>query len=185
MTSTNSSFFLSCSYWRRWERESLTRLRGSSRRPGEDTMPGRNMNKWERRVSNGGLSWSFFRFCKFNIVTVIVCVQPLLWLVASDILYNSKERRRNSINRNFVGDYLGLEQRPELRQFLAKRERVDFADSVTKFDRRFKVKLFELTLHHVTDGQSTNIHFLISFSLANFTISTSAQVLHQYSRIFP
>uniref|UniRef100_A0A8C3AT49 Osteoclast-stimulating factor 1 n=1 Tax=Cyclopterus lumpus TaxID=8103 RepID=A0A8C3AT49_CYCLU len=57
---------------------------------------------------------------------------------ASDILYNSKERRKNSINRNFVGDYLGLEQRPELRQFLAKRERVDFADSVNKFDRRFK-----------------------------------------------
>ncbi|XP_041863106.1 unconventional myosin-If [Melanotaenia boesemani] len=57
---------------------------------------------------------------------------------ASDILYNSKERRKNSINRNFVGDYLGLEQRPELRQFLTKRERVDFADSVNKFDRRFK-----------------------------------------------
>ncbi|KAM8873575.1 unconventional myosin-If [Spinachia spinachia] len=57
---------------------------------------------------------------------------------ASDILHNSKERRKNSINRNFVGDYLGLEQRPELRQFLAKRERVDFADSVNKFDRRFK-----------------------------------------------
>ncbi|XP_063056781.1 unconventional myosin-If [Engraulis encrasicolus] len=57
---------------------------------------------------------------------------------ASDILYNSKERRRNSINRNFVGDYLGMEDRPELRQFLAKRERVDFADSVNKFDRRFK-----------------------------------------------
>lgn len=58
---------------------------------------------------------------------------------ASDILYNSKERRKNSINRNFVGDYLGLEQRPELRQFLAKRERVDFAASVDKLDRRFKV----------------------------------------------
>ncbi|XP_074490931.1 unconventional myosin-If [Sebastes fasciatus] len=57
---------------------------------------------------------------------------------ASDILYNSKERRKNSINRNFVGDYLGLEQKPELRQFLSKRERVDFADSVNKFDRRFK-----------------------------------------------
>ncbi|KAL4634760.1 unconventional myosin-If-like [Arapaima gigas] len=42
---------------------------------------------------------------------------------ASDILYNFKERRRNSINRNFVGDYLGMEERPELRQFLAKRER--------------------------------------------------------------
>ncbi|CAJ1060943.1 unconventional myosin-If [Xyrichtys novacula] len=57
---------------------------------------------------------------------------------ASDILYNSKERRKNSINRNFVGDYLGLDQKPELRQFLAKRERVEFADSVNKFDRRFK-----------------------------------------------
>ncbi|XP_060641134.2 unconventional myosin-If isoform X2 [Anolis sagrei] len=57
---------------------------------------------------------------------------------ASHILYNFKERRRNSINRNFVGDYLGMEDKPELRQFLAKRERIDFADSVTKYDRRFK-----------------------------------------------
>eukprot|EP00071_Canis_lupus_P029532 XP_022263089.1 LOW QUALITY PROTEIN: unconventional myosin-If [Canis lupus familiaris] len=57
---------------------------------------------------------------------------------ASNILLTKKERRRNSINRNFVGDYLGLEERPELRQFLGKRERVDFADSVTKYDRRFK-----------------------------------------------
>lgn len=39
-----------------------------------------------------------------------------------------------------MGDYLGLEERPELRQFLGKRERVDFADSVTKYDRRFKVR---------------------------------------------
>ncbi|XP_025966627.2 unconventional myosin-If [Dromaius novaehollandiae] len=57
---------------------------------------------------------------------------------ASNILYNFKERRRNSINRNFVGDYLGMEERPELRQFMAKRERIDFADSITKYDRRFK-----------------------------------------------
>ncbi|XP_031430182.1 unconventional myosin-If [Clupea harengus] len=65
---------------------------------------------------------------------------------ASDILYNSKERRRNSINRNFVGDYLGMEERPELRQFLTKRERVDFADSVNKFDRRFKMIKRDLIL---------------------------------------
>lgn len=38
-----------------------------------------------------------------------------------------------------MGDYLGMEERPELRQFLAKRERIDFADSITKYDRRFKV----------------------------------------------
>ncbi|KAG8126889.1 hypothetical protein E2320_022019, partial [Naja naja] len=56
----------------------------------------------------------------------------------SHILYNFKERRRNSINRNFVGDYLGMEDKPELRQFLGRRERIDFADSVTKYDRRFK-----------------------------------------------
>lgn len=76
---------------------------------------------------------------KANILTDIWNVHPCD--TASDILYNAKERRKNSINRNFVGDYLGLEQRPELRQFLAKRERVDFADSVSKFDRRFKVTI--------------------------------------------
>lgn len=64
---------------------------------------------------------------------------PPLAYTASHILYNFKERRRNSINRNFVGDYLGMEDKPELRQFLGKRERIDFADSVTKYDRRFKV----------------------------------------------
>ncbi|XP_045545117.1 unconventional myosin-Ie isoform X1 [Salmo salar] len=57
---------------------------------------------------------------------------------ASDLLVNRKERRRHSLNRNFVGDYLGMDDRPELRQFLAKREKIDFADKVTKYDRRFK-----------------------------------------------
>lgn len=84
----------------------------------------------------------------------------LLCDTASDILYNSKERRKNSINRNFVGDYLGLEQRPELRQFLAKRERVDFADSVTKFDRRFKVK-HAFVLQRIKQK--------VMFTLINFT----------------
>ncbi|KAJ8272375.1 hypothetical protein COCON_G00112340 [Conger conger] len=57
---------------------------------------------------------------------------------ASDLLVNRKERRKHSLNRNFVGDYLGMDDRPELRQFLAKREKIDFADKVTKYDRRFK-----------------------------------------------
>ncbi|XP_071013981.1 unconventional myosin-Ie-like isoform X1 [Oncorhynchus clarkii lewisi] len=57
---------------------------------------------------------------------------------ASDLLVNRKDRRRHSLNRNFVGDYLGMDDRPELRQFLAKREKIDFADKVTKYDRRFK-----------------------------------------------
>ncbi|KAG8575870.1 hypothetical protein GDO81_009692 [Engystomops pustulosus] len=57
---------------------------------------------------------------------------------ASDLFLNKKERRRNSINRNFIGDYIGMEDHPELRQFLGKREKVDFADTVTKYDRRSK-----------------------------------------------
>lgn len=69
------------------------------------------------------------------------------------MVLNRKERKRNSLNRNFVGDYIGLEGRPELRQFTAKRERIEFADTVVKYDRRFKVgfiiklpRLFHYTL---------------------------------------
>ncbi|CAI5645537.1 unnamed protein product [Oreochromis niloticus] len=65
---------------------------------------------------------------------------------ASDLLLNRKERRRHSLNRNFVGDYLGMDDRPELRQFLGKREKIDFADKVTKYDRRFKAIKRDLIL---------------------------------------
>lgn len=64
----------------------------------------------------------------------------LLESAASDLLLNKKERRRNSINRNFIGDYIGMEEHPELQQFVGKREKIDFADTVTKYDRRFKVR---------------------------------------------
>ncbi|KAM9294283.1 unconventional myosin-Ie-like [Gastrophryne carolinensis] len=65
---------------------------------------------------------------------------------ASSVVLNKKERRRNSINRNFVGDYIGLEGRPELRQFVGRRERVDFAETVVKYDRRFKTLKRDLVL---------------------------------------
>ncbi|XP_052793613.1 unconventional myosin-Ie-like isoform X2 [Mya arenaria] len=57
---------------------------------------------------------------------------------ASDILLNRKERRRFSINRNFIGDYIGMEENPALRALVGKRERIEFADTVNKYDRRFK-----------------------------------------------
>ncbi|XP_043116509.1 myosin IEb isoform X1 [Puntigrus tetrazona] len=57
---------------------------------------------------------------------------------ASDLLLNKKERRKNSLNRNFMGDYIGMDNHPEIRQFVGRRERVDFADVVVKYDRRFK-----------------------------------------------
>ncbi|KAM4690360.1 unconventional myosin-Ie-like [Rhinophrynus dorsalis] len=65
---------------------------------------------------------------------------------ASSIVLNKKERRRNSINRNFVGDYIGMDGRPELRQFVGRRERIDFADTVVKYDRRFKTLKRDLVL---------------------------------------
>lgn len=39
-------------------------------------------------------------------------------LSASDILFNKKERRRGSINRNFVGDYIGYDGNPALRSLV-------------------------------------------------------------------
>ncbi|CAK6982730.1 LOW QUALITY PROTEIN: myosin IEb [Scomber scombrus] len=57
---------------------------------------------------------------------------------ASDVLLNKKERRRNSLNRNFVGDYIGTDNHPEIRQFVGRREKIEFADVVVKYDRRFR-----------------------------------------------
>uniref|UniRef100_A0A7N8X9N7 Osteoclast-stimulating factor 1 n=1 Tax=Mastacembelus armatus TaxID=205130 RepID=A0A7N8X9N7_9TELE len=65
---------------------------------------------------------------------------------ASDILLNKKERRSNSINRNFVGDYIGTDNHPEIRQFIGRRERIEFADVVVKYDRRFKTVKRDLIL---------------------------------------
>jgi myosin-1 len=65
---------------------------------------------------------------------------------ASDIMLNKKERKRLSINRNFVGDYLGFSENPSLRALVGKRERIDFAQTVTKYDRRFKSTKRDLLL---------------------------------------
>uniref|UniRef100_A0A4W5KIR4 Osteoclast-stimulating factor 1 n=1 Tax=Hucho hucho TaxID=62062 RepID=A0A4W5KIR4_9TELE len=65
---------------------------------------------------------------------------------ASDILLNKKERRRNSLNRNFVGDYIGTDNHPEIRQFVGRREKIDFADVVAKYDRRFRTVKRDLVL---------------------------------------
>lgn len=40
-----------------------------------------------------------------------------------------------------MGDYIGTDGRPEIRRFVGRRERIDFADVVVKFDRRFKVQM--------------------------------------------
>ncbi|XP_065059730.1 unconventional myosin-Ie-like [Rhopilema esculentum] len=65
---------------------------------------------------------------------------------ASDILYQKKDRRRGSLNRNFVGDYIGLDDNPALRALVEKRERIEFAETVNKVDRRFKIMKRDLLL---------------------------------------
>lgn len=51
-----------------------------------------------------------------------------------------------------MGDYIGMDGRPELRQFVGRRERIDFAETVLKYDRRFKVRAAGFTL------TSVNLH---------------------------
>ncbi|KAG8190757.1 hypothetical protein JTE90_024884 [Oedothorax gibbosus] len=65
---------------------------------------------------------------------------------ASDLFVGKKERRRYSLNRNFVGDYIGLDNNPALRSLVGKRERVEFAQTVNKYDRRFKITKRDLIL---------------------------------------
>lgn len=59
---------------------------------------------------------------------------------AADLLFGHKERRRASLNRNFVGDYIGLEGKPQTMGLIGRREKVFFAEVVRKYDRRFKVR---------------------------------------------
>ena len=44
----------------------------------------------------------------------------LYCVTASDILVNKKERKRLSINRNFVGDYLGFADNPSFRALVGE-----------------------------------------------------------------
>jgi len=65
---------------------------------------------------------------------------------AASLMFGKKERRRFSINRNFAGDYIGLDSRPFLRNLVGRRDQVVFADVVKKYDRRFKAARRDLVL---------------------------------------
>ena len=59
---------------------------------------------------------------------------------------NHKERRIGTINRSFVGDYIGYGDNPSLRALVGKKERVEFAYTVVKYDRRFRPQKRDLLL---------------------------------------
>merc|ERR1712032_218225 len=65
---------------------------------------------------------------------------------ASDIFYQKKQRRKHSLNRNFHSDYIGIDHKPELRVLVGKREKVEFAQTVDEYTRRYKVEKRDLIL---------------------------------------
>ena len=65
---------------------------------------------------------------------------------ASSILQKKKERRRGTINRNYMGDYLGFADNPALKSIVGKKDRVEFCYTVKKYDRRFRAQKRDLLL---------------------------------------
>ncbi|KAJ3063665.1 Unconventional myosin-Ie [Podochytrium sp. JEL0797] len=57
---------------------------------------------------------------------------------AAEVVYNQKERKRFSLNREFVGDYLNFLDNPVLKSLVGKNVHVFFSDHVQKYDRKFK-----------------------------------------------
>lgn len=56
-----------------------------------------------------------------------------------DIFYQKKERRAHSLNRNFYADYIGLEEKVGLKTLVGKRDKVEFAQTVKRYDKAFRV----------------------------------------------
>jgi hypothetical protein len=85
-------------------------------------------------------------FSEYNtLLTLVMHIISCYKLSLLDLVFGKKERRRFSINRNFAGDYIGLDSRPLLRNLVGRREKVAFAEVVKKYDRRFKVSCCELS----------------------------------------
>lgn len=60
------------------------------------------------------------------------------------IVFGKKERKRFSLSREFIGDYIGYHDDPVLRTLVGNQERVIYADRVVKYDRRYKTEEREL-----------------------------------------
>ncbi|KAK6624584.1 hypothetical protein RUM44_011443 [Polyplax serrata] len=65
---------------------------------------------------------------------------------AANLVSGKKERRQNSLNRNFVGDYIGLDNRIMTPNLIGRREKICFAEVVKKYDRNFKTTRRDLIL---------------------------------------
>lgn len=66
----------SFSCWRKWGKGSLTLLPESFRNPGENTLPGRSMSRWERRVSQNAVGLKVDALRSDSDCLSIVASQP-------------------------------------------------------------------------------------------------------------
>ncbi|EEB13134.1 myosin Ie, putative [Pediculus humanus corporis] len=71
-------------------------------------------------------------------------------LEASNLVVGKKQRRKNSLNRNFVGDYVGVGHVPSLVTLIGRKEKIVFAQTVKKYDRNFKTNQRCLILTETT-----------------------------------
>jgi hypothetical protein len=73
-----------------------------------------------------------FIFLLFLIV-ILVYIR-----IATDIFYGKKERNARSLDRDYMGDYCNLHQRPDLQKLIPRNEKTDFSSYLYKYDRRFR-----------------------------------------------
>ena len=91
---------------------------GGFKKPGVDTDQINITRPSKRKVSfsihAGGMGWEGWSFgCGLSNNCCFV-------YTASDIMLNKKERKRLSLSRNFVGDYLGFADNPSLRAIVGR-----------------------------------------------------------------
>lgn len=84
-------------------------------------------------------------------------------LLLSFIHILKKERCRFSFKRKFIGDYIGIaENRPELQTMVGKRERIEFAQSINKYDRNFQVLLLNFKCNFNKSNQVKRVDLLLT-----------------------
>lgn len=77
--------------------------------------------KWKSR--------KYYLECKKKVLSIVV---------------GKKERRRLTLNRDYMGDYMDIMNNPAVRSLAGKNDKILFADHVRKYDRRWKTQMWDI-----------------------------------------
>ena len=77
----------------------------------------------------------FYQFTKKYLRNSVILRVLRYSPVFADILYQKKERRQFSVNRQFFEDYIGLDDQPAIKNLVGKREKILFAQTINRYDR--------------------------------------------------